>query len=350
MPETLILHLGLHKTATTALQDFLAGERQGAARARRRLPAARADALGPDAADRQRAAKPDRAALARFVDKVRQPVLLLSDENILGAPGDIARRRALPLCREPGPPLLRPVRRPAHPAVPDAARARGLPRLDVLRVPAAQPLARLRRLRPRLRLEGFAYAAVFDWLFALPRHVAVTVTPFEAARGGGVRVIAERLLEAACGPGHGIDPAASPRPARASSYSVEELELAATIAARADAKTAQIFLNMLDSRDRRFGATRFDAAAAGDRRGARGALRAGPRGLRPAAGLSRRRGAGAAEPDRRGLDPRRAGARARRRAPGRRAPGVDYPGAGAGGGRRPGGSARRSPGSRRGPT
>ena len=26
MPETLILHLGLHKTATTALQDFLAGE------------------------------------------------------------------------------------------------------------------------------------------------------------------------------------------------------------------------------------------------------------------------------------------------------------------------------------
>ena len=26
MPETLILHLGLHKTVTTALQEFLAGE------------------------------------------------------------------------------------------------------------------------------------------------------------------------------------------------------------------------------------------------------------------------------------------------------------------------------------
>ena len=36
-----------------------------------------------------RRAKPDRAALGRFVDKVRQPVLLLSDENILGSPGDI---------------------------------------------------------------------------------------------------------------------------------------------------------------------------------------------------------------------------------------------------------------------
>ena len=106
-------------------------------------------------------------------------------------------------------------------------------------------------------LAGFAYTAVFDWLSSLPRHVAVTVTPFEAAHGGGVRVITERLLEAACGPGHGIDPAGFPDTRSRSSYSVEELELAATIAGRADARTAQIFLNMLDSRDRRFGATRF---------------------------------------------------------------------------------------------
>ena len=40
MPETLILHLGLHKTATTALQEFLAGKVEGAARARGLLPAA----------------------------------------------------------------------------------------------------------------------------------------------------------------------------------------------------------------------------------------------------------------------------------------------------------------------
>jgi hypothetical protein len=107
-------------------------------------------------------------------------------------------------------------------------------------------------------LERFSYAQVFDWLGALPRHVTVTVTPFESARGGGVRVITERLLAAACGPGHGIDPDRFPAARSRSSYSVEELALAAEIAGRADAKTAQIFLNMLDTRDRRFGTTRFE--------------------------------------------------------------------------------------------
>ena len=88
MPETLILHLGLHKTATTALQDFLAGETRALVAhgvAYPRLARMRSD-LTPLIAS---AAKPDRAALGRFVDKVRQPVLLLSDENILGSPGDI---------------------------------------------------------------------------------------------------------------------------------------------------------------------------------------------------------------------------------------------------------------------
>ena len=153
MPETLILHLGLHKTATTALQEFLAGEPRALLAhgvVYPRLARMRSDLTPLIASAGQ--ARPRRARPLR-----RQ-----------GAPAGAAhlrrehprrarrhpRRRALPLRREPDAPLLRPVRRPAHPAVPDAARAGRLPRLDVLRVPAAQPLPRLRRLRPRLRPRG----------------------------------------------------------------------------------------------------------------------------------------------------------------------------------------------------
>ena len=66
MPETLILHLGLHKTATTALQEFLAGETKALLDHGvfyPRLARMRSD-LTPLIAS---AAKPDRAALGRFV-------------------------------------------------------------------------------------------------------------------------------------------------------------------------------------------------------------------------------------------------------------------------------------------
>ena len=257
MPETLILHLGLHKTATTALQDFLAGE-QKALLAHGvvcpRLSRMRSD-LTPLIVS---AAKPDRAALARFVDRARQPVLLMSDENILGAPGDILGGALYPWAENR-------IRRFC-----DQFAGRRIRLFLTLREPAAflasmyceylrhNPWLGFADYARGLDLERFSYAAVFDWLGALPRHVAVTVTPFEAARGGGVRVITERLLAAACGPSHGIDPGRFPEARSRSSYSVEELDLAAEVAGRADPKTAQIFLNMLDARDRRFGATRFE--------------------------------------------------------------------------------------------
>jgi len=257
MPETLILHLGLHKTATTALQDFLAGETKALVAhgvACPRLARMRSD-LTPLIAS---AAKPDRAALARFVGKVRQPVLLLSDENILGAPGDIlggalypwAENRVRRFCDQFADRRIRLFLTLREPAAFLASMY-----CEYLRHNPYLPFADYAR---GLDLDRFSYAQVFDWLGALPRHVAVTVTPFETARGGGVRMITERLLQAACGPGHGIDPGRFPETRSRASYSVEELDLAEEIARRADGKTAQIFLNTLDSRDRRFGATRFE--------------------------------------------------------------------------------------------
>lgn len=259
-PATLILHLGLHKTATTALQDFLAAEAR-ALLARGvfcpKLARMRSD-VTPLVIS---AAKPDRAALGRFVDRVRQPVLLLSDENMLGAPGDLVGGGLYPYAENR-------IRR-----VSDQFADRRIRLFLTLRAPAAflasmyceylrhNPWIGFAEYVAGIDVPGFSYAETFDWLFALPRHVTVTVTPFEAARGGGIPVIAGRLLDAACGPGHGIDLAGFPAARSRSSYSREELDLAADVAARADPRTAQAFLNMLDARDRRFGATRFDPLA-----------------------------------------------------------------------------------------
>ena len=185
-------------------------------------------------------------------------MLLLSDENILGLAGDIlggvlypyAENRIRRFCDQFSDRRIRlflTLRAPA----PFLASMY----CEYLRHNPWRPFADYVR---DFDIDGFSFAQIFDWLVALPCHVSVTVTPFEAAHGGGVRVIAERLLEAACGPGHGIDAGRFPEKRSRASYSVEELELAATIAERADGKTAQIFLNMLDTRDRRFGATRFE--------------------------------------------------------------------------------------------
>ena len=270
MPETLILHLGLHKTATTALQEFLAGEAKPLLEhgvVYLRLARMRSD-LTPLITS---AAKPDRAALGRFVDQVHKPVLLLSDENILGSPGDITGGALYPFAENR-------IRRFC-----DQFADRRIRLFLTVRSPAAFLASMFCEFLRHNRwldfadyargfdVEGFSYVEIFGWLGTLPRHVSVTVTPFENARGGGVRVITERLLEAACGPGHGIDPAGFPDGRSRASYSVEELDLAATVAERADPKTAQHFLNMLDARDRRFGTTRFEplppaAAAALDER------------------------------------------------------------------------------------
>lgn len=256
-PETLILHVGLHKTATTALQDFLGAEAAALARhgvACPRFPRMRNEVTPLITS----ASPPDQAALRRLVERVRSPVLLLSDENILGLVGEVlggalypyAENRIRRLC------ALFPDRR--------------VRLFLTLRSPApylASMYCEFLRHNPfrsfadytrDFDVHGFSYAAILDWLFRLPPNADATITPFEPARGGGIPVIAGRLLDAACGPGHGIDLAAFPETRSRAAYSVEELELAAMVAERAGGKTAQILLGMLDTRGRRFGATRFE--------------------------------------------------------------------------------------------
>ncbi|CAN5691284.1 hypothetical protein BH23PSE1_BH23PSE1_01610 [soil metagenome] len=256
MPETFVLHLGLHKTATTALQDFLAGQGKALAAAGvRYVPLAR---MRSDVSPLMTSLEDGkRARLALFLADIRKPAVLFSDENILGSPGDLmqgalypfARNRIATFCAEnPGARIVL---------------------FLTLRAPSAflaslyceylrhNPFLRFADYVAGYAVEDMSYRDAFGWLSELPGHVSVRIVPFEAERGGGVQAIARGLVAAACGPGHGVDFGAFPKAKSRAAFSAEELDLAGEIAGRAGARAAQLFLAMLDGRGLRFGQTRF---------------------------------------------------------------------------------------------
>lgn len=256
MPRKIILHLGLHKTATTALQSFF--DRQARALAAAGAYYVPLKHMRSDVTPLLTSLDDGkRVRLALLVEGIDKRTVLLSDENILGSPGDITRGALYPFARNRLETFC------------DEHREAQITLFITLREPQAF-LASLycEYLRHKTfvsfadyvagyDLEEFSYLEIFGWLMELPPEVTVRIIPFETARGGGVEMIARALVEAACGPEHGVDLAAFPTAKSRSAFSVEELGLAAEIAAQADPKTAQLFLNMLDARGRRFGTTRF---------------------------------------------------------------------------------------------
>ena len=252
MADRFVLHLGLHKTATTALQGFLADHaKQLMAAGVRYVPLHR---MRSDVTPLVTSLEADkRAKLRLFLEGIKKPVALLSDENILGAPGDLmqgelypfARNRIETFCQER----------------PDAQ----ITLAFTLREPQAfiasmyceylrhNPFVSFEHYIEGYDLEGFSYREVFGWLTDLPGRVKVRMVPFEPARGGGVQTIIRLLIEEACGRDPGIDLDAFPGTRSRSSFSVEELDIAGRIAAAGEPRTGQAFLNMLDNRGLRFG-------------------------------------------------------------------------------------------------
>ena len=259
MPETLILHLGLHKTATTALQEFLAGEVEGAARARRRLPAAGADALGPDAADRLGGqARPRRARALRRA-RCASRCCCSRTRTSSARPGDIVGGALYPYAENR-------LRRFC-----DQFAGRRIRLFLTLREPAAflaSMYCEYLRHNPYLGfadyargfdLDRFAYAAGLRLArrAAAPRRGhgdAVRGRPrrrgagdHRAAARGGLRTFATAST-----------PAASPRPARGPPTASRSWRSPRRSPGAPTRRPRSIFLNLLDSRDRRFGATRFE--------------------------------------------------------------------------------------------
>lgn len=257
MAGKIILQLGLHKTATTSLQDFLHTNAPALARNGVRyipLQRMRTD-LTPAfwAVDKHR-----RARLTQFINDIEQDTLLMSDENIIGTPNEIAQGGLYPFARN------------RIEAFCDEQADKRIVVFLTLRDPNRFLLSmyseflRHNEFVPfddyigAIDVSGFSYRKVFGWLAKLPRNTSVRVLPFEAAHGGGVIPIARAIIEEACGTESGVDPEQFPKARSRAAYSQEELELGAEIARRAEPIVSRFFLNMLDHRDKRFGSTVFE--------------------------------------------------------------------------------------------
>lgn len=250
------IHLGLHKTATTALQEFLQKNTQKLlANDVRYIPLQRMRAEVTPLFCHADKAKRDR--LFDLFHRFPNGKVLLSDENILGNPGDIAsgvlypfaKNRILSFCEGAGNcpvTLFLTLREPA--AFITSIYCEYIRHNEFISFDEYIAL---------FDIQGFSYGRVFGWLRKLPRNVRVLVTPFEHAAGGGIETVVKRISEAVFAPNTDLDFELFPKRKSRSSYSLEEIDLAAEIARRAGPRMAQVFLNALDARDKRFGTTKF---------------------------------------------------------------------------------------------
>lgn len=257
MAKKIIVHLGLHKTATTSLQDFLQANSNELARKDVRyipLQRMRTD-LTPLFWNLE---KNRRSKLISFISEIKKETLLLSDENIMGTPGDLATSGFYPYAQNRIKTFC------------EDMKGAQITLFLTLRQPndfLTSMYSEYLRHNPYLSfgqylsgfdIPGFSYRQAFGWLFQLPSNTNVRVIPFETSEGGGVTETAREIIAAACGAESGIDIDSFPAQKSRSSYSTEELDLVAEIARRSDPKMAQFFLNTLDARERRFGQTKFN--------------------------------------------------------------------------------------------
>lgn len=255
MPDRIVIHIGVHKTATTALQsffqqkssDFLAsGVRYYSLKEMRQSLTPLFLSAETEAAEK----------LDTVIENCGCPTVFMSDENIVGAAADIRRGKLYP---KSGERLLRFAGR--H-------RDKKLTLVIVLRDPASLvPSLYCEYLRhnPFISFEDYvadfdmgriSFREIFSWTRALPKGVEVLFLPFEPTYGGGAEVIGKRIAGLFSESGLSLDvELGSDRPR--SSYSQEELDTAAIIADRSSGNVAKNFLNMLDRKQLRFGNSKF---------------------------------------------------------------------------------------------
>lgn len=256
MPKKIVVHLGVHKTATTSQQGLLKKNRKALAKAGVSYTplAEMREFVTPLIRSMKRT---ERTYLGQIVRTNKKPVILWSDETILGWTKDIksdalyefAFPRATRLCEQ-------------------------FPKKQfhfvlTLRTPSAYlssmyrefikhaPYETFSSYCEAFDVENFSFKELFSWVYKLPSNAKVTIIPYEKAFGGGPEVVIDHILDLSCGPDHGIDVTQMSQFQRRVSFNAEELALTEEIANVADPKTAMHFLELIEKKKLRFGETSF---------------------------------------------------------------------------------------------
>ncbi|RYE08109.1 MAG: hypothetical protein EOP22_14995 [Hyphomicrobiales bacterium] len=252
--ERLVIHPGLHKTGTTAVQQYLTAHAKMLRQ--RGISYLLLDRMRREATPLLR--NTDRPEDARrYLEGFPAPVLILSDENIAGGQSEIAAGEFYPLLGS----RLTSI-------------AENLPGVEIdvvltLRNPAdllpglyseyvrSQDFVSFASYAANLDLGSLSYWERFRWLRAMPKNVTMHLVPYERQFGAGVAGVAAAILRAAIGSSVGFDLRGFYEKKVRTSFTTEEIELAALIAQKSRPTVARRFLNNLDDTGARFGEHRF---------------------------------------------------------------------------------------------
>lgn len=257
MARSFVIHLGIHKTATTSLQQFFAGNQKQLRSVGVEFTPLNHMRNNVTPLIRSMT-KHERTYLAQIVDSTTSPTIFWSDETILGWTHDVkagalypyARSRAHRLCDE----------------YPNADFQFVLTLRSPSRYLASMyceyikhnPFESFDEYVSGFDIEAFSYKDLFFWLYELPQNATTIVIPFEEKYGGGVDKVAQEVIRLSCEHSPNIDTSGVTSMRARVSFSHEEINLAQHIAAQAGPLAAKHFLQIIENNKLRFGTTRFD--------------------------------------------------------------------------------------------
>ncbi len=247
-----VIHVGLHKTGTTSLQNVLAAKQEALERQRVHyipLEQMRHDLTGLLVQTRDDAA---RQKARRYLDAIDKPILLLSDENLIGGVSD---------------PLSGKVYERAE------ARIRNIVSLlpgaevhvfIVLRSPENffpalyseyllhDPYLPFDEFVARMDLQNFSFHQVFGWIGGADLPVHWHFIPLEIELGGGVDVVFDDIVSRTLGEARSALGAFPDTHVRLS-LRAEEMELIEAVFRKGGGEMASAAARLLASRPERLG-------------------------------------------------------------------------------------------------
>lgn len=243
--KKLIIHLGVHKTATTSLQEFLRSNRPVLLRHDVRyfpLDQMRRE-ITPLIGS---AGLHDQQDLRNLISQQPQAATLLSDENILGSANEIlhnslyihGEQRLSRIAR-----LFGDYEVEAFICVRNPADFISSMYCEFLRHNGFRTFA---QYTENFAVADFSYAKLFEWTRRPEHHIKFHIVPFEKEFGGGVAELVRRILVSACGSADDFPMQQLAQIQSRPSFTADEVALLETVAERTSGVIAMELGRILD--------------------------------------------------------------------------------------------------------
>lgn len=257
MKRHYLIHLGIHKTATTATQHFF--RKQEAKLMERNVRYVPLQIMRKEITPDFCSSSPlRRKKLFSRLNSFPEAKIILSDENMLGGIRKLSNRglyphaekRVLSFCKAASDDLVTlfiTLREPA--SLISSMYCEYLRHHDFVTFD---------HYIKGFDIADFSFARMFRWLNKVPGHTRIVITPFEDPPVGSLLATIARILREALGTHEMGDIGPFNQNRSRSSYTREELDMAACIANKSGGKAAREYLQKLDDESTRFGTTRFE--------------------------------------------------------------------------------------------